>query len=173
MKTQIGLGVLSIPSVFDTLGMIPGVILLCIVAGIATWTSYMVGVFKIRHREIYGIDEAGGLMFGRMGREVFGIGFSLCKWCFLCFSVCVALKLTFSKDWIFVAGSGILGISISLNAISDHGTCTAAFVGVAAVIGFSLASIRTLGKITWIAWVGLVCILSAGRSLRSCSQFHI
>ncbi|CAI7667037.1 hypothetical protein PCG10_001893 [Penicillium crustosum] len=141
MKTQIGLGVLSIPSVFDTLGMVPGVILLCIVAGIATWTSYMVGVFKIRHREVYGIDEAGGLMFGRIGREIFGIGFSL--------------------YWIFVAGSGILGISISLNAISNHGTCTAAFVAVAAVIGFSLASIRTLGKITWIAWVGLICILSA------------
>ncbi|OQE42204.1 hypothetical protein PENCOP_c004G08091 [Penicillium coprophilum] len=141
MKTQIGLGVLSIPSIFDTLGMIPGVILLCIVAAIATWTSYIVGVFKIRHPEVYGIDDAGGLMFGRIGREVFGLGFCL--------------------YWIFVAGSGILGISISLNAISNHGTCTAAFVGVAAVVGFSLASIRTLGKITWIAWVGLVCILAA------------
>lgn len=59
--------------------MIPGVILLCIVARIATWKSYMVGVFKIRHREVYGIDEAGGLMFGRIGREIFVIGFSLCK----------------------------------------------------------------------------------------------
>ncbi|KAJ5747146.1 uncharacterized protein N7511_008842 [Penicillium nucicola] len=141
MKTQIGLGVLSIPSVFNTLGMIPGAILLCIVAGIATWTSYIVGVFKMKHREVYGLDDAGGLMFGRVGREILGIGFSL--------------------YWIFVAGSGILGISISLNAISAHGTCTAAFVAIAAVIGFLLASVRTLGKISWIAWLGLVCILAA------------
>lgn len=79
LKTQIGLGVLSIPSVFDTLGMVPGVIFLCIVAAIATWTSYMVGVFKMNHREVYGIDDAGGLMFGRIGREVSSIAFSLCE----------------------------------------------------------------------------------------------
>ncbi len=79
MKTQIGLGVLSIPAVFDKVGVVPGVILLCIVAGIATWTSYMVGIFKLNHREVYGMDDAGGLMFGRVGREVFGLAFSLCE----------------------------------------------------------------------------------------------
>lgn len=79
MKTQIGLGVLSIPAVFDKVGVVPGVILLFVVAGIATWTSYMVGIFKLNHREVYGMDDAGGLMFGRVGREVFGLAFSLCE----------------------------------------------------------------------------------------------
>ena len=37
MKTQIGLGVLSIPLVFDTLGMIPGIIILVSIAIITTW----------------------------------------------------------------------------------------------------------------------------------------
>lgn len=37
MKTQIGLGVLSIPLVFDTLGMIPGIIVLLAIAFITTW----------------------------------------------------------------------------------------------------------------------------------------
>jgi amino acid permease len=37
MKTQIGLGVLSIPLVFDTLGMIPGIIILLAIASITTW----------------------------------------------------------------------------------------------------------------------------------------
>lgn len=37
MKTQIGLGVLSIPLVFDTLGMIPGIIILLTIAIITTW----------------------------------------------------------------------------------------------------------------------------------------
>lgn len=78
MKTQIGLGVLSIPFVFDTLGMVPGVVCLCVVSLIATWTSYMVGVFKLRHPEVYGFEDAGALMFGRIGKEIFGIGFCLC-----------------------------------------------------------------------------------------------
>lgn len=37
MKTQIGLGVLSIRLVFDTLGMIPGIIILLAIAIITTW----------------------------------------------------------------------------------------------------------------------------------------
>lgn len=79
MKTQLGLGVLSIPSVFDTLGMIPGVICLCAVGVITTWSDYIVGTFKLRHPEIYGIDDVGALMFGRVGREVLGLAFCLCK----------------------------------------------------------------------------------------------
>ncbi|KAI8665381.1 hypothetical protein LRP88_04112 [Fusarium phalaenopsidis] len=141
MKTQIGLGVLSIPAVFHSLGLVPGLIALIAIAVITTWSGYVVGTFKLRHPEVYGIDDAGALMFGRAGREVFGIAFCL--------------------FWIFVAGSGMLGISIALNAVSTHGACTAVFVAVAAIIGFGLASIQTLGRISWLAWVGLVCLLTA------------
>ena len=61
-----------------------------------------------------------------------------------------------------MTGSGLLGISIGLNAVSTHGTCTAVFVAIAAVFGFLTSSVRTLGKITWLAWVGLPCIIIAG-----------
>lgn len=80
MKTQIGLGVLSIPIVFGSLGIIPGVILLCTIAGITTWSGYIVGVTKNRYPHIYGLDDTGDLMFGRIGREVFGLAFVFCKW---------------------------------------------------------------------------------------------
>ncbi|KAI6767642.1 hypothetical protein HG530_005651 [Fusarium avenaceum] len=110
MKTQLGLGILSIPSVFDTLGMIPGLICLCVVAAVTTWSDYIVGVFKLRHRDVYGIDDAGALMFGRAGREIFGFAFGL---------------------------------------------------SVAAVTGFIFASIRTLGKLSWLAWIGLVCVITS------------
>jgi hypothetical protein len=79
MKSQIGLGVLSIPSAFDTLGIVPGMICLLVIATITTWSDYMVGVFKLKHRSVYSIDDAGGLMFGPIGREVFGFVFCLCE----------------------------------------------------------------------------------------------
>ncbi|KAF4978231.1 hypothetical protein FZEAL_5336 [Fusarium zealandicum] len=141
MKTQIGLGVLSIPASFDVLGMIPGIICLLVIASITTWSDYIVGVFKRRHPEVYGIDDAAGLMFGRVGREVFGITFAV-------YTVCVA-------------GSGMLGISIGLNALSTHGTCTAVFVAVAAIVAFLTASIRTLDRVSWLAWFGLVPLIIA------------
>ncbi|KAK9421806.1 putative Amino acid transporter transmembrane domain-containing protein [Seiridium unicorne] len=139
MKNQIGLGVLSIPSTFDVLGLVPGVILLCVIAAITTWSDYIVGVFKLNHPGVYGIDDVGGLLFGRVGREVLGAAFCL--------------------YWMFVAGSAMLSISIALNAVSVHATCTAVFVAVAAIVIFTLSSIRTLAKISWLAWVGIICIL--------------
>lgn len=33
----------------------------------------------MRHPEVYGIDDAGGIMFGRIGKEILGIVFFLCK----------------------------------------------------------------------------------------------
>ena len=80
MKTKIGLGVLSIPSAFDTLGLIPGLICMLAIAVITTWSDYMIGVFKLNHREVYSIADAGGLMFGRIGRLFFGK-----HSCFVCY----------------------------------------------------------------------------------------
>ncbi|RSM01842.1 hypothetical protein CDV31_011192 [Fusarium ambrosium] len=141
MKTQFGLGVLSIPDVLNTLGLIPGAICICIISAITTWSNYMIGCFKLKHRDVYGIDDAGGLMFGPIGREFFAVG------------ICIY--------WIFCAGSGMVSSSIGLNAISTHGTCTAVFVAVAAIVSFGLASIRTLAKITWVAWTGLASVFIA------------
>jgi hypothetical protein len=79
MKTQIGLGVLSIPQVFDTLGLIPGLICLLTIAGITTWSDWIIGIFKKNHPEVYSISDAGYIMFGRVGREFLGTTYCLCK----------------------------------------------------------------------------------------------
>jgi amino acid permease len=55
----------------------------------------------------------------------------------------------------------MLGISIGFNAVSKHAACTAVFVAIAAILTFAFASIRTLSKIGWLAWIGLVCIMTA------------
>lgn len=57
----------------------------------------------------------------------------------------------------------MLSISIALNALSMHATCTAVFVAVAAIIGFGFSSLRTLGRISWLAWIGVASIVIAGK----------
>lgn len=91
IKTQFGLGVLGIPQVYDTLGLIPGVICVCAIAAITTWSDYVIGTFKLRHPEVYAIDDAGELIFGRLGREVLGVGVCICTIPFLCLSYCLEL----------------------------------------------------------------------------------
>ncbi|CAG7974011.1 unnamed protein product [Penicillium salamii] len=141
MKTQIGLGVLSMPLVFATVGLVPGNILLVVMAGITTWSDYMVGVIKLHHPDVYGIDDVGRILFGRIGYELFGAAYAI--------------------YFTFVAGSAMLSISISLNALSTHAICTAGFVACAAVIGFIFGSIRTLDKIGFLAWIGALSIIIA------------
>jgi amino acid permease len=79
LKSQIGIGVLSIPSAFDVLGMIPGVICLLFIATVATWSGYIVGPFKLRHPHVYGLDDAGLMIAGPIAREVMAGGFTLCR----------------------------------------------------------------------------------------------
>ncbi|KAI5366205.1 Putative amino acid transporter, transmembrane domain-containing protein [Septoria linicola] len=140
-KTQCGLGVLGIPGAFDVLGMIPGVIIILVIAFMTTWAAWMVGQFKLQHPGVYGIDDAGRLMAGRIGREFF-------FWAFV-------LHFT------FLAASAMLSISIALNSLSVHGACTAIFVVVGALMGFLFGSIQTLGKVSFIAWAGVAGILTA------------
>jgi hypothetical protein len=57
----------------------------------------------------------------------------------------------------------MLSLSIALNAVSSHATCTAIYVAVAAIVGIGFASIRTLGRISWLAWIGLFAIITASK----------
>ncbi|GAA6009160.1 hypothetical protein JCM10207_004288 [Rhodosporidiobolus poonsookiae] len=139
-KSQIGLGVLSIPSVFHTLGLGPGIIILFVIAAITTGTDYYLsGPWKRNHPTTYSVSDVGEIMFGAWGREIFGAAY----WLFM----------------VFVVGAALLGLSTALNAISLHGTCTAVFVAVSTVATFPFASLRTLGGIKWIGWVGLASMV--------------
>jgi len=61
----------------------------------------------------------------------------------------------------------MLSLSIGLNAVSTHGACTAIFIAIAAILGFGLSSIRTLGKMSWLAWVGVISIMISGMFVRT------
>ena len=79
IKTQIGLGVLSIPSAFDALGLIPGVLCLLGIGGTITWGNHVVGTFKRNHPEVYSIVDVGEKLGGKIGKEFMSVAFMLCK----------------------------------------------------------------------------------------------
>lgn len=65
----------------------------------------------------------------------------------------------------------MLGLSICVNALSDHGTCTAIFVAISCFTVLVFSSIRTLSRISWLAIVGVVGIVVAGKYLGVASGF--
>ncbi|KAL1410545.1 hypothetical protein Q8F55_004558 [Vanrija albida] len=140
-KANFGLGVLAIPSVFDKLGLLPGIAAIVGIQAMYTWSASFIGPFKIAHPEVYSLGDAAYVFAGKAGREVFG-----------------ALFIVF---FVFCAAAALVGVSVGLNAVTSHGACTALFVALAAVVGWALSSIRTLSDVSWVGWAGLMSILSA------------
>lgn len=141
VKTQVGLGVLSLPATFATLGLVPGCIVLTVIAVLWTYGAYVLGQFKLRHPEAYSIADVGEIVLGKPGR-------------YLCSAIYWLWMTT-------VAGSALLSISIALNAVSLHATCTAVFVVVATIAVFLLASIQTLEEVAWITWAGALSLVAS------------
>ncbi|KAF7195545.1 N amino acid transport system protein [Pseudocercospora fuligena] len=141
MKTQVGIGALSIPGAFETLGLIPGLFVLIIVAIMTTWSNHMAGRFCLKHKDVFSLDQAGKEMFGGPGEYIL--------------LACLMLY------YIFTAGSALVSVSTCLNALSEHGACTAAFIAVAAIVAFCLASVPKIAQIGWFAPVAMMFIVSS------------
>lgn len=52
IKTQLGVGVLSIPMVLITLGIVPGIICILGLSSFTGWANYQVGRFKRLHPDV-------------------------------------------------------------------------------------------------------------------------
>ncbi|KAL1409560.1 hypothetical protein Q8F55_003545 [Vanrija albida] len=140
-KADIGLGVLTLPVVFQVLGIVPGVLIILAVMAIVAYCAAQIGPFKQRHPECYTLTEAGAIFGGRAASEYFFVMYML--------------------DMIFTVAGALISLSTALNALSTHGACTAVFVAVIAAFGFLCCSVRTLNHVAPIGWVGLFCLVTS------------
>ncbi|KAL8903957.1 MAG: hypothetical protein Q9171_007215 [Xanthocarpia ochracea] len=137
----ISLGILSLPSVLAEIGMVGGVILILGLGAVATYTGYVIGQFKLAYPGVHNMADAGEVMLGGIGREIFG-----------------AAQILFL---IFVMGSHILTFSIMMNTITEHATCSIVF----GIVGLALSLIctlpRTLRRVSYMAIASFISILAA------------
>ncbi|ODM15615.1 hypothetical protein SI65_08849 [Aspergillus cristatus] len=141
VSETVSLGILSLPAVVAQLGLAPAIVLLLGLGLMATYTGYVIGQFKWRYPHIHSMADAGEVLLGAFGRELFGTG---------------QLLLI-----IFVSASHILTFSVAMNTITEHGTCTIVFGVVGLVLSFLLCLPRTLLNVSWLSLVSFVSILIA------------
>ncbi|RAL08621.1 amino acid transporter [Aspergillus homomorphus CBS 101889] len=135
---NVSIGILSLPSAFATLGLVPSIIIMIGVSFIAWYTAYIIYQFKMRYRHIHSMADAGEVILGRFGRELLGGG-----------------QLIFL---VFVMGSHILTFTVAMNTITDHGTCTIVFGIIALVISCVGSLPRTMGNVYWISFASFLSI---------------
>ncbi|KAH1990499.1 hypothetical protein KXV33_007732 [Aspergillus fumigatus] len=137
----VSLGILSLPAVVAALGLVPAIILLVALGLMSTYTGYTIGQFKWAYPHIHSMGDAGEVIMGRFGRELFGTG---------------QLLLV-----VFIMASHILTFTVAMNSITDHGTCSIVFGVVGSVISFVLCLPRTLAKVSFLSVASFISVFSA------------
>ena len=135
-------GMLSLPSTLGAVGMIPGVIIIVFLGVFATYTSWLLVKFKLRHPEVHNMGDAGYIMFGPIGREV--MSFGTC-----CFAI-------------FACGGQMLAGQITLVAFSDTKRCIMLWTGIWAIPTLLLSLPRTFHGLGWISIGSVLSITIAG-----------
>ncbi|KAJ5201187.1 Amino acid transporter transmembrane [Penicillium cf. viridicatum] len=138
---SVSLGVLSLPKTLAQLGLAPALVLIIGLGILATYTGYTIHQFRARYPHIQNLADAGEVLFGPFGRELFGLG-----------------QLLFS---IFIMGSHILTFSVMMNTVTEHGTCTMVFTAVGFLICFVCSLPRTMKNMTYISCLSFASIVTA------------
>ena len=116
---------------YFSLSSFSGEILIIGLGLLATYTGYTLGQFKLRYPRVHSMADAGEVLLGPWGREVFG-----------------GAQLLFL---VFTMGSHILTFTNMLNTISEHGTCSIVFGVVGMILSIIFTLPRTLKKVSWMS----------------------
>lgn len=137
----VSIGILSLPAVIASLGLVPAIILLVGLGLLATYTGYVIGQFRWRYPHIHNLADAGEVIAGSIGREVLGTG---------------QLLLV-----VFIMASHLLTFTVAMNSLTEHGTCSIVF----AVMGLVVSLIANLPRtLKHVSTMSIAC-KSTGRSI--------
>lgn len=128
LTENVSLGVLALPQALAILGIVPGLLCICFLGIIATYTGWLIGEFKLAYPQVQSFPDCGEVIAGAIGREVMAAG-----------SVLIL---------IFISGAHILTFAVAMNALTDYGTCTIIFAVVGLIVCFVLGLPRTFKNVS-------------------------
>lgn len=104
LKVIFATGVLSIPTAMVSLGAVGGALNVVAWGALNTYTAVVQGDFRNNHRKCHSIADMANQVGGPWSREI-----------------CGGL---FIVAYLLCSASGIIGVSVGLNALSRHAACT-------------------------------------------------
>ncbi|KAF5026937.1 hypothetical protein F66182_967 [Fusarium sp. NRRL 66182] len=141
LKAVFATGVLALPSSLHSLGVIPGAFAIVMWQVINTYCALILGEFRSHYPHCHSIADMAHVIGGPVLYEITGF--------------------LFIVGYIICAASGVVGISVGLNALSEHAICTTWFSVIAMVLVAMIAGVRKFEKIAWFTWVGFLSIFVA------------
>lgn len=108
ITNDVGIGILSLPTAMQTLGLIPGIIAILALGLLTTYTAYVLVQFYRRYPTVMNVVDCCQIIGGMPLAWICAIAFEL------------NLALT--------CASACLTMSIALNTMTEHAICTIAFI---------------------------------------------
>ncbi|KAF4978245.1 hypothetical protein FZEAL_5350 [Fusarium zealandicum] len=138
---QLGLGILSLPATIGTLGIVPGIIAIIGIGGLSWYTAYELLQFYRKHPHVVSIVEMARVVGGPVFETVAGIVMMI--------------------QVVFIVASAVVTLSVALNTLSSHATCTVVFILVACIACYLLSLPRTMKFVSMAGIPNAVSVVGA------------
>lgn len=127
------LAIMSFPYSYATLGLVLGIIMTLVIAGIVLYTSLTVWEFCMRHPEVKDVCDIGQMLFWNQ------------RWAWWLTAIMFVANNT------FIQGFHILTSSKYLNTMTNGALCTVVFSVIAAIVSFVVSLPRTFDTLSKLA----------------------
>jgi amino acid permease len=140
VTNEVGLGMLSLPSALNTLGFFPGVLLLVVMGALSLYSAYNLVQFWRKYPWMLNIVDYGRQLGGPWVEAAFAVAFLI--------------------NMALISAGALVTLSIGLNVVSEHATCTVAFSVVAALAMWAICVPRSMRFVSWASWPCTISIVA-------------
>ncbi|KAJ4300708.1 hypothetical protein N0V90_002796 [Kalmusia sp. IMI 367209] len=138
---EVGIGVLSLPSALETLGLIPGIIAIFGFGGLTTYCGYIMLQFYRKYPVVTNLVDCALYIGGKPFEYFLGVAFIF--------------------NLVLICASANITMSVALNTLSNHALCTVAFMAFPHVACWLLCLPRKLTFAAAMSWICTISIVAA------------
>jgi amino acid permease len=132
VTNEVGIGMLSLPSALNVLGFFPGLLCIVIMGLLSLYTAINLIQFWRKYPYMLNIVDYGRVLGGPWMEGVFAVGFLI--------------------NMALISASALVTLTIGLNTVSEHATCTVAFTIVSAVAMWAMCLPHSMRFVSWASW---------------------
>lgn len=132
VTNEVGIGMLSLPSALNVLGFFPGILCIVVMGMLSLYSAYNLIQYWRKYPYMLNIVDYGRVLGGPWVEGIFAIGFLI--------------------NMALISASALVTLTIGLNTVSEHGTCTVVFTVVSAIAMWAMCVPHSMRFVSWASW---------------------
>jgi hypothetical protein len=140
VTNEVGIGMLSLPSALKTLGFFPGLVCIVIMGMLSLYTAYNLIQYWRKYPWMLSIVDYGRVLGGPWVEGIFAVGFLI--------------------NMALISASALVTLTIGLNTVSEHATCTVVFTVISALAMWAMCVPQSMRFVSWASWPCTISIIA-------------